>query len=103
MYERPSAGVTELPPYVVVCLDSDPTLEADGHRHVTAVQTRDPDGVETRWRVVEVIAAIRDGERFVVGEDGRGVQTLLEPAICPRCPTITLMTDPEDATAANCD
>ena len=70
---------------------------------MTAVQTRDPDGVETRWRVVEVIAAIRDGERFVVGEDGRGVQTLLEPAICPRCPTITLMTDPADATAAICD
>ena len=79
-----------LPPYLVVELvrasDALP-----GHDHVVAVATRDPDGGETRWTTVEAIAAIRDGERFVAAEDGLGGETIVEPSICPACPTVTLV------------
>jgi hypothetical protein len=77
-------------------------LEASGHRHVTSVETRDPDGGSTRWTCVQVIAAIEDGERFVVAEDGHGALTLLEPAGCPACDVMTLVTDPADAQPGPC-
>lgn len=97
----PLAG-DDVPPYQVACLEIDTALEADGHRHVTFVETRDPDGGQTRWSCVQVIAAIRDGERFVVAEDGHGQLTLLEPALCPMCSFATLVTDPADAPPAPC-
>jgi hypothetical protein len=53
------------------------TRPAMGHIHVLAVETRDPDGGQTRWTTRQVIAALRDGERFVVSEDDQGRETLL--------------------------
>jgi len=51
---------------------------------------------------LEVIAAIRDGERFVVAEDGHGKLTLLEPGLCPQCPFATLLVDPPEAGPVPC-
>lgn len=80
-----------VPPYEVLLLEGDPTA-GDEHRHVIAVQTRDPDGGETRWAAVEVITALQDGERFVVGDAGEASTSVLEPGVCPACekPTISV-------------
>ncbi len=61
----------DLPPYTIRCVEMDPAAEADGHRYVIAVPTDDPDGGETRWTLVEVIAANRDDERFMPGGGAR--------------------------------
>lgn len=93
----------EVPPYEVACLEIDRSPEASfGHRHVTFVETRDPDGGSTRWSCVQVIAAIDAAERFVVGEDGQGERALLKPAGCPACTLATLVTDPPDAEPGPC-
>ena len=85
-----SANRTEpLPPYVVIGFERDPDA-TPGHDHVVAVATRDPDGGETRWITSEVLAAITDGEQFVVAEDGLDAETLLERAPCPACDVVTL-------------
>ena len=102
MQTSASRGADEVPPYEVGCLDIEGESEASGHRHVTGVETRDPDGGSTRWSCAQVIAAIEDGERFVVAEDGRGALTLLEPARCPACPMPTLVTDPAHAQPGAC-
>lgn len=96
-------GVDAVPPYEVACLEFDSALEAAGHRHVTFIETSDPDGGRTRWSCVQVIAAIRDGERFVVIESGRDHVTLLEPVVCPICPFATLLTDPVDELPRHCE
>ena len=82
----------DTPPYVVVRLEHDP-LAGAGHDHVTVIETRDPDGGSTRWRSIDVIAAMRDGERFVV-EEGNGGESVLEPALCPACPRATVRAAP---------
>jgi hypothetical protein len=81
------------PPYIVTCVDQEAS-GPDGHPHTSFIETRDPDGGQTRWSTVQVIAAVRDGERFVVADDTRGRETLLEPAVCTRCPIVTLAVDP---------
>lgn len=80
----------ELPPYSVRCIHVDPAAEADGHQHVTAIETTDPDGGETRWSLVQVIEAVRNGERFVseATPGGQGIE--LGPLVCPRCSVATL-------------
>jgi hypothetical protein len=88
MVERSGTLEGQLPPYSVLRVHLDEARAADGHRHVDYVETVDPDGGETRWTSVEVIAAIRDGERFVLDE-GEGHERL-EPTLCPRCPMATL-------------
>lgn len=89
-------GVGELPAYKVVCLQTDTAAAADGHDHVTAVETWDPDGGRTQWTLVQVIAAVRDGEVFQAARTGRdGQAAVLEPAVCPRCPVATLLVDAE--------
>lgn len=102
MNEAYPLGVHELPPYRVVCLEMDPELAGAGHQHVTSIETWDPDGGRTRWTPVQVIAAIRDGERYVVESTGQGLDGLLEPAVCPRCPMVTLTVDPPGARPAPC-
>jgi hypothetical protein len=81
------------PPYAVLCVDPDDEA-GDGHIHVLAVETLDPDGGQTRWTTTQVLAALRDGERFVVAEDDSGRQTILRPVVCASCPTMTLVVDP---------
>ena len=88
-------------PYVVLCLSDDPNA-GSGHDHVAAIETRDPDGGSTRWTAIDVIAAIRDGERFVVGYDGRGQEALLEPGVCPACSRVTLIVETDVARPAAC-
>jgi hypothetical protein len=95
-------GVDELPPYEVVCLETDSAAGADGHDHVTAVETWDPDGGRTRWTLVQVIAAVREGEAFRAGTGSDGQAVALEPAVCPRCPLATLVVDPPEARPAPC-
>lgn len=80
-----------LPWYVVLSIEKDRGLEASGHSHVLGLATRDPDGGETHWTLVQVIAAIRDGERFVVGDIPNDPSAAIEPTICPRCPKATLV------------
>lgn len=103
MHTPASVGADEVPPYEVGCVDADRELAASGHRHVAFVETRDPDGGSTRWSSVQVIAAIEDGERFVVAEDGQGTPTLLQPGRCPACTVATLVTDPVDAQPGSCE
>ena len=103
MSKPASVGADEVPPYEVGCLEMDRGSESSGHRHATFVETRDPDGGSTRWSSVQAMAAIEDGERFVVAEDGRGGMTLLEPGRCPVCGVATLVTDPADAQPGPCE
>lgn len=96
MREPRSGSAGEVPPYVVACIDADPGLSIDGHHHVTAVETRDPDGGHTRWTLVQVILSIRDGAGFSV-VDGEKAVGRLEPTVCTRCPMATLTIDPPEA------
>ncbi len=59
-------------PYRVWCVESYDVDEVSDHRHVVAVETADAGGRTTRWTLVRAIAAIRDGELFVVGDAGWG-------------------------------
>jgi hypothetical protein len=77
---------------VAVCFEREPGAP-EGHEHVSAVITQDPDGGETRWTAVEFVSAIRTGEEFVaIAADGQ--RAALEPAVCPRCPTVTITVEP---------
>ncbi len=97
-----SVGADQVPPYEVACIELDARLEFGGHQHVTVIETSDPDGGRTRWSCVQVIAAIREGERFVVATGGDGEPALLEPGLCPRCPFATLLVDPSRPQPARC-
>ena len=89
------------PPYEVTCLEEDQAVE-ESHRHVVAVETRDPDGGQTRWSTVEVITALREGEEFIVG-DGKGdTPASLEPGLCPACATVTISVSPGGTEIAPC-
>jgi hypothetical protein len=91
----------DAPPYVVTCLETDPAAGA-GHEHVVAIETRDPDGGQTRWATVEVISAIREGERFVVGDGNGDTAASLEPAVCAACSRMTLSVGPGGSEIAPC-
>jgi hypothetical protein len=79
-----------VPPYVVLRVETDPAAATIGHHHVSGIDTVDPDGGETHWSLVQVVAAVRDGERFVSGGGEGGQAVSLEPTICPRCRLVTL-------------
>jgi hypothetical protein len=81
------------PPYEVLLLEGDPAAGAE-HQHVVAVQTRDPDGGETRWATVDVISALRAGEQFVVSERSANAPASLEPGLCPACAAVTISVSP---------
>jgi len=91
----------EAPPYRVLCFVEDPDAP-DGHDHVTAIETHDPDGGTTRWRSVDVIAAIHDGDRFVIGQDDGADESTLEPGVCPGCAMVTLTSDPPGRRPSAC-
>ena len=86
--EQPTPGGSGPPQYAVVLVQYEDLTE--GHEHVAYVDTLDPDGGQTRWSAVELINAIRAGERFVVTIGGVPTAATLEPSICPVCPLITL-------------
>ena len=89
------------PPYMALCFEYE-SEEPDSHRHVSAIRTQDPDGGETRWTAVEFVSALRSGEHFVaVAADGQMVA--LEPAVCPRCPHVTITVAGEVSVAACSD
>jgi hypothetical protein len=90
-------SVTDVPPYEVMCIERDGSA-GEGHDHVIAVETRDPDGGQTRWATVEVIAAVREGERFTVGDEPAAS---LEPAVCRACANVTLAI-PQDLGVPDC-
>ena len=86
--EQPlSQGETRLEHAVVMVQYAD---LADGHEHVSYVDTLEPAGGQRRWSAVELLNALRDGERFAVTIGGMATSTVLEPAICPVCPLVTL-------------
>jgi hypothetical protein len=66
---------------------------AQGHLHVIAVETADPDGGTTRWSLVQAIEAVRGGDRFVLLEDGSAEPVELAPTVCPRCRLATMALD----------
>lgn len=86
--DAPSVG--DIPPYEVRRVETDPAAAAAGHHHVSGVETVDPDGGQTQWTLVQVIAAVRDGERFIMGGGQGGQAVDLEPSVCPRCRLVTL-------------
>jgi hypothetical protein len=90
----------EAPPYLVTCMETD-AAAGGGHNHVVAIETQDPDGGQTRWSTVQVIAALREGERFVVGDEQ--ARASLERAVCPDCGTVSLKVPPGNFTVAPCD
>lgn len=95
MHDSGRTGLIEqLPAYHVCGVQRDRARQVEGHDHVLSIDTRDPDGGQTRWRCVDVIAAMRDGERFVLGEGGDRRQ--LEPALCPVCAFATVRVIPAD-------
>jgi hypothetical protein len=76
-----------------ISIDGDP-----GHSHVVALESEGADARPSRWTLVQAITAIRAGEVFTV-EDDRAAEraAVIEPAICVRCPQVTLITHPPDA------
>lgn len=86
--EQPAVQGGHVPNYAVVLVQYEDLT--DGHEHVAYVDTLDPDGGQTRWTAVELINAIRGGERFVVTIGGTATGATLEPSICPVCPLVTL-------------
>ena len=86
--ELPRPQGSGLPHYAVVLVQYEDLTE--GHEHVAYVDTLDPDGGQTRWSAVDLISAIRAGERFVVTIGGVATAATLEPSICPVCPLVTL-------------
>lgn len=85
------------PPYEVIGLVVDESARAGGHDHVRFVDTLDPDGTQTRWTAIDVIAAIRAGERFVLAPGESTSTSVLEPSVCPVCPVVTLRIEPAGA------
>ena len=79
-----------VPPPLVRRIQTDEAAAGSGHHHVGGVDTVDPDGGETHWTLVQVVSAVRDGERFVMGGTQGGRTADLEPAVCPRCRLVTL-------------
>ena len=77
------------PPYEVLLLEEDPD-QGEEHQHIIAIQTRDPDGGQTRWAAVQVISALQMGERFVVDDGDGQARSVLEPAVCPACEKLTI-------------
>jgi hypothetical protein len=100
--ERVRANAEAAPPYVVTCIDTDADA-GDEHHHVVAVETRDPDGGQTRWTGPQALAAVEEGERFAFSDIGRGTRTLLGPATCPACDFPTLTFGADGPTAPRCD
>lgn len=96
MDDRHAGVAGEMPPYVVGCLETDARLADDGHHHVKTIETRDPDGGQTRWTLIQVITAIRDGAAFSVN-DGDDAVARLDPTVCPRCAMATLTIEPPEA------
>lgn len=94
MSAEPSTTPDKVPPYALRCVQADPAALADGHLHVTSIETSDPDGGTTRWSLVQVIEAVRDGERFILREGDDGQAAELGPTVCPRCSVATLALDP---------
>lgn len=94
MNAEPSTRSGKVPPYELHCVQADPAALADGHLHVTAIETSDPDGGTTRWSLVQVIEAVRDGEQFILREGDAGQAAELGPTVCPRCSVATLALDP---------
>ena len=87
MEQSLSQGDAELGHAVVLVQYDDLT---DGHEHVSYVDTLDRDGAQRRWSAVDVINALRAGERFVVTIGGLATGATLQPSICPVCPLVTL-------------
>ena len=102
MQEARPADTEEGRRFLVACVDIDANAAAAGHRHVTRIETRDTAGQRQGWTTVQVIDGIREGFRFVVEEDPHGLTTVLDPALCPRCPLATLAVDPPDAMPIAC-
>lgn len=97
--DRP-ASMDQWPPYEVICVQFDDLGTMQGHRHLRSVDTRDQDGGRTRWNVSDLLAALRDKERFVVGGSEA---TTLAVGLCPACPFMTLKFDPPGAAVPACD
>jgi hypothetical protein len=85
-----------LPPYEVMCIEV-VEAEPEGHEHVAAIRTRDPDGGETRWPLDAVLAAVAAGERFVTPASEDDEPAPLRQATCPLCSAASLKTDPPEA------
>jgi hypothetical protein len=64
MTQTSADNTSELPPYVIRCVEL-MAAGGDGHQHVVAIGTTDPDGGETRWRLDDVLSALRDDEQFM--------------------------------------
>ena len=69
----------------------------DGHQHVVAIGTSDPDGGETRWQLADVLSALWDGEQFVTAASADDGPAALSPARCPICSEPSVRTDPPEA------
>ena len=98
------ARIADQPPHQAVCVEIRERSGDRDHTHVTAVLVRPAAGAEARrWSVVQLVDAIRAGERFEVGE-ASGVAGL-RPAVCGCCPMLTIVSDPPEALArlSTCD
>lgn len=85
-----------MPPYEVRCVEV-AEAGADGHEHVVAIGTTDPDGGETRWPLRDVLSALQGGERFITLASPEDEPAELRQARCPLCSEASLKTDPPEA------
>jgi hypothetical protein len=75
----------------VVCLGIDDPAARASHPHVIRIDTLEDGGRRRRWSVIDVIVAVRRGERFFMGS---GID--VRPIVCRRCPMVTLATEPAE-------
>lgn len=79
--ERARGGA--LPPYLVTRIEM--RQAGTGHDHVVAIETEDPDGGATRWELAPLLAALRNGERFMVAPTEDGEEGELTVRRCDGC------------------
>lgn len=79
----------------VVCAERVAAPRGPQHTHVAAVGTAtQPDGPTRRWTMVELVNAMRLGERFYTGSRSSGRRAAIEPQVCPECGVVTVRSAP---------
>lgn len=97
---KPNTDRGESATHRVVCVEQVEGHRGEYHLHVAALETREGDGTGRRWGLVDIVTAMRHGDRFLAGTEARdGPQ--FEPMVCPSCGVVTLAI-PHGAVVPDC-
>jgi len=72
--------------YRIVCANQAPCPAASAPAHITRVGTAiDPNGIDIRWTVAQVLRALQEGDTFYSEGVSSGQQAEIESYQCPGC------------------